>query len=420
MNLNGRCKDSRGSRTIPSMDLSHGHCSSAWSDDDGAPGSPDKLSTILLTRDPDSLPEMSPSKESSSLYNDESVARDVSEEEHEDRSKILFTNHSQEVDSSLPGEKSSWDDDIGSPAMLAPEENHAGVIPYEFSVSKASSTLVSPKESNGEGLLSRPYPIFDHLNQSVSFPRAVGSCSHSNENLRNFPSQMSVQNLDIQDSVSNVLGNFRRSEGWKQLCTENGVENLNPRDYSDASSNGQGGTLATEDFRTVGIELIDKTIHQSNRPEEAENFGEYARYSGRLHNPPSGKNAFLDRGESNIISNILSMDFDPWSDASVSTGSFAKFLGESNEQNGGLKMTALWKGQSNESRFSFARQEIQQSFSRTPLCEVSQVPGSSSLGIQNCFMPTSSRYPGSFNEGQFTNLAEKSAGKYTCLFVVKD
>ncbi|KAM2288579.1 uncharacterized protein LOC126615742 isoform X1 [Malus sylvestris] len=66
----------------------------------------------------------------------------------------------------------------------------------------------------------------------------------------------------------------------------------------------------------------------------------------------------VDKGESSIISNILSMDSLTWDDSLTSPQHFSKFLGETDRQSGALKMSSPWKVQNNnQSRFSFARQE---------------------------------------------------------------
>ncbi|TKY67277.1 CCR4-NOT transcription complex subunit 4 [Spatholobus suberectus] len=69
--------------------------------------------------------------------------------------------------------------------------------------------------------------------------------------------------------------------------------------------------------------------------------------------------AAMDKGESSIISNILSMDFDAWDDSITSPHNLAKLLGDkTNNQSGPLKKSSSWKVHSNnQSRFSFARQE---------------------------------------------------------------
>ncbi|XP_043719095.1 uncharacterized protein LOC122667004 isoform X2 [Telopea speciosissima] len=80
-------------------------------------------------------------------------------------------------------------------------------------------------------------------------------------------------------------------------------------------------------------------------------------FSGRNNNDV-GKNAALDMGESSIISNIFSVDFDPWDDSLTSPHNLAELLNEPDKQQGSLKMSSSWKAQnSNQSRFSFARQD---------------------------------------------------------------
>ncbi|KAK3036811.1 hypothetical protein RJ639_031289, partial [Escallonia herrerae] len=70
------------------------------------------------------------------------------------------------------------------------------------------------------------------------------------------------------------------------------------------------------------------------------------------------RNASVDMGESSIISNILSMDFDSWDESLTSPQNFAKLLGETDKQQGSLGASSSWKAQSNsQSRFSFAREE---------------------------------------------------------------
>ncbi|KAG6415084.1 hypothetical protein SASPL_122486 [Salvia splendens] len=64
-----------------------------------------------------------------------------------------------------------------------------------------------------------------------------------------------------------------------------------------------------------------------------------------------------DMGESSIISNILSLDFDPWDESLTSPQNLAKLLGE-NDKQGSFGVPGSWKNHtSNQSRFSFAREE---------------------------------------------------------------
>ncbi|GAU15593.1 hypothetical protein TSUD_108520 [Trifolium subterraneum] len=71
-----------------------------------------------------------------------------------------------------------------------------------------------------------------------------------------------------------------------------------------------------------------------------------------------GRDAATDKGESSIISNILSMEFDTWGDSLLSPHNLANLLSDNTEnQNGPLKKSSSWNVQTNQSRFSFARQE---------------------------------------------------------------
>ncbi|GLU02450.1 hypothetical protein SLE2022_197000 [Rubroshorea leprosula] len=68
-------------------------------------------------------------------------------------------------------------------------------------------------------------------------------------------------------------------------------------------------------------------------------------------------NAAKDKGESSIISNIFSLDFETWDEPLTSPQNLAKLLGDTDEPTA-LKLSSSWKVQNNnQSRFSFARQE---------------------------------------------------------------
>ncbi|KAG4967341.1 hypothetical protein JHK87_032992 [Glycine soja] len=72
-----------------------------------------------------------------------------------------------------------------------------------------------------------------------------------------------------------------------------------------------------------------------------------------------GHDVARDKGESSIISNILSMNFDTWDDSLTSPHNLAKLLGDNTDNRSGpLNKSSSWKGNgNNQSRFSFARQE---------------------------------------------------------------
>ncbi|KAH6814596.1 hypothetical protein C2S51_023614 [Perilla frutescens var. frutescens] len=83
-----------------------------------------------------------------------------------------------------------------------------------------------------------------------------------------------------------------------------------------------------------------------------EKRSQLGRYDGELCT-----DAF-DIGESSIISNMLSTDFDPWDESLTSPQNLAKLLGENDKQQGSFGVPGSWKNHSsNQSRFSFAREE---------------------------------------------------------------
>ncbi|XP_040385188.1 uncharacterized protein LOC102708769 [Oryza brachyantha] len=75
------------------------------------------------------------------------------------------------------------------------------------------------------------------------------------------------------------------------------------------------------------------------------------------------KAVIVNEDESSIISDILSLEFDPWDESYSTANNFAKMLSAS-EKNNALFDAPSWKTKtcSNESRFSFARQDNQGSF----------------------------------------------------------
>ncbi|KAL7201871.1 hypothetical protein ACSBR1_033547 [Camellia fascicularis] len=80
------------------------------------------------------------------------------------------------------------------------------------------------------------------------------------------------------------------------------------------------------------------------------------RYEGEAIN--DDQNVATNVGESSIISNMLSVDFDAWDESLTSPQNLAKLLGETDKWQGSHKLSSSWKGQnSSQSRFSFARQE---------------------------------------------------------------
>ncbi|XP_031385933.1 uncharacterized protein LOC116199631 isoform X2 [Punica granatum] len=192
---------------------------------------------------------------------------------------------------------------------------------------------------------------------------------------------------------------------------------LRPRGvYSDSQSNGfvhaSSGSVIPSGH--AGNSQLNSAALQMN----VEQSFVRATHSGASQSDATDcqRNGASDVGESSIISNILSLDFDPWNDSLPSPHNLAKLLGETDKQQGSINAANNWKVQSNtQSRFSFARQEesISQPFDvELPFGVYGELPRNRSigedkefhlhkLGIGNDFPSRSSAEIGNFAGSQY-------------------
>lgn len=145
----------------------------------------------------------------------------------------------------------------------------------------------------------------------------------------------------------------------------------------------------------------------------------------------AGSDAALDKGESSIISNILSMDFDAWDDSLTSPQNLAKMFDSTDNQSVPLKKPSSLKMQNNsQSRFSFARQDEPkiQTFHAHPSYGVSEkLPKRGSfiqdfaerdmymdkkLGISNGFPSSKFEESENLGSGHFVASSNKLSGEY--------
>ncbi|PKA63296.1 CCR4-NOT transcription complex subunit 4 [Apostasia shenzhenica] len=97
---------------------------------------------------------------------------------------------------------------------------------------------------------------------------------------------------------------------------------------------------------------------------------------------PVSKVAVVHTGESNIISNILSLDFDPWEDSLSVSDSFSKLLCENEGNNGSLILSKRFNTENNnQSRFSFARQEVQENVIGSSIENITSLQSSSASKV---------------------------------------
>ncbi|GFP95672.1 ccr4-not transcription complex subunit 4 [Phtheirospermum japonicum] len=137
--------------------------------------------------------------------------------------------------------------------------------------------------------------------------------------------------------------------------------NVQSPQYSNAD-----GSVAVDLNGQFGDRNSNLMVSTSNFPiGHPENiFTSSVEYANLIPTKPIGRyegkvaGGGVDMGESSIISNILSIDFDPWGESLTSPQNLAKLLGETDRRQGSFGAPGSRKTQNgNQSRFSFAREE---------------------------------------------------------------
>ncbi|KAI4382345.1 hypothetical protein MLD38_008321 [Melastoma candidum] len=169
-------------------------------------------------------------------------------------------------------------------------------------------------------------PELVHPSAFVSNP---GGLSHSSNHLRShsFPSNETFNHRVLVDSKSD--------DNHVQLAT-----------YSSNMSNGYSENLRTNNVGVNGSAASSLLAFELEK-----------RWKGEWPTSVAGRNGETDGGESTIISNILSLDIDALDASLTSPHNLAKLLGETDEQPALKTLTSRKLPNSNQSRFSFARQD---------------------------------------------------------------
>ncbi|KAI4386029.1 hypothetical protein MLD38_004001 [Melastoma candidum] len=162
-----------------------------------------------------------------------------------------------------------------------------------------------------------------------------GCLSHSSNALRShsFPSNETFNRTDLISNRVLIGSKFDH----------------NPVQLAAHSSNGSNGF--SENFSTDNVGVNGSAA--SSLPA----FELEKRWTGEWPSSVTGRNGVTDGGESTIISNILSLDIDALDDSLTSPHNLAKLLGETDEQPALKTFTSRKFPNSNQSRFSFARQD---------------------------------------------------------------
>ncbi|KAJ8510006.1 hypothetical protein OPV22_000440 [Ensete ventricosum] len=199
-----------------------------------------------------------------------------------------------------------------------------------------STSAVNNKDGSllpSDNKVHRVSDTVDHLSSSI-----YRNHSHNNGNCS---SSMSW-NTFVQDKQTPRVGRKmdRYSEtavfplGDKESALPNGH-----KAYEQNSSPGRG-------FQCPEMNCNEEKVKSSGRVNDIASYNKYATVEIKR--------------ESSIISDILSLDVDPWDDSSATSNSFARLLGETEKQESSFKLLSSWRSNSsNQSRFSFARQESQ-------------------------------------------------------------
>lgn len=130
--------------------------------------------------------------------------------------------------------------------------------------------------------------------------------------------------------------------------------------------------------------------------------------------PLEGKNAFDHIGESSIISDILSMEFDPWDESLASPQNLVKLLGEGDKSQGSLGVSGSWKvHNTNQSRFAFAREDDPVPNIESSLSNFGQSVKNHSLG--NDFVDSRNFYLNNTgNHNGFSAFSAEDPGNFAC------
>ncbi|XWS74234.1 hypothetical protein CRYUN_Cryun02cG0198100 [Craigia yunnanensis] len=164
-------------------------------------------------------------------------------------------------------------------------------------------------------------------NSPISFHLSNHSRSHSLQHSQTFGAiNLNADTLFVDNKVNDSL----RLHGTSVSSLSNGY----PEKY----------------IRSIGSDInTEGSLMLSNEGK--------GKQMGRFHGNVESNDA-KDTGESSIISNMLSLDFDTWDESLSSPQNLSKLLGDTDKQPNSLKLSSSWKASNNnQSRFPFARQE---------------------------------------------------------------
>ncbi|KAI3928996.1 hypothetical protein MKX01_029525 [Papaver californicum] len=241
--------------------------------------------------------------------------------------------------------------------------------PSRVSESKGQVPLVRGSEAQED--------VQDMNRQTSKIPEVGGNSLHSS------------YSSDLLHALNSSNGNSWEGDSSFPLSNHFSVDNTTVRtDVSDASLLSRSNELLSSngyfESKVSSSSIMGRTFGHSRHSLNVEPVG----YSGSCNDKGAGapKNNTVDMGESSIISNIFSMDSDSWDVSLALPHNLAQLFGES--EHGSLS-GALKVKNSNQSRFSFARQDD----------FTNQVPGLEPSSGSNGYMGNYPTYQSSMANG---------------------
>ncbi|KAG2335178.1 hypothetical protein Bca52824_006358 [Brassica carinata] len=146
-----------------------------------------------------------------------------------------------------------------------------------------------------------------------------------------------TNSLFLSNSSSSILDSNHLDSRSSPPCESSGVNDSNMRFSSDRGSD---------------------RLHLPN------GFGEQSMFNTEHSLFANESRNKVRSAEDEIISNILSLDFDPWDESLTSPHNLAELLGKVDQRSSPLKPSNLLKQQNSQSRFSFAQESSNQAFDR--------------------------------------------------------
>ncbi|CAN7030987.1 unnamed protein product [Brassica rapa subsp. trilocularis] len=198
-----------------------------------------------------------------------------------------------------------------------------------------------------------------------SFPSETGvPCTRPEWDWRlDLQSQMPVSSkLDVEDNIS--LFDSQRHHREEDV-THSRFLSSSSSSNSDANHLAARSSLPCEPSSVNGSNLrFPSDRGSSNRLHLPNGFGEQSMFTVE-HSlfANEGRNK-VRSAEDEIISNILSLDFDPWDESLTSPHNLAELLGKVDQRSSPVKPSNLLKQHNSQSRFSFAQESSNQAFDR--------------------------------------------------------